>query len=96
MQPAVDKIVAVSLEADAAYRKHILGRHCGIHPENRAKTGVDPFNAQNLTLEADSAERRQARPSTETITTGSVGTPFDWMSPKMAGLRPPAHQSQRV
>ena len=51
MQPAVDKIVAVSLEADAAYRKNILGRHWGIHPENRrAKTGVDPFNAQNLTL----------------------------------------------
>ena len=46
MQPAVDRIVDVSLEADAAYRKNILGRNCGIHPENRAATGVDPFNAQ--------------------------------------------------
>ena len=34
-EPAVDEIVA-------------LGRHCGSHPENRAGTGVDPFNAQNL------------------------------------------------
>ena len=50
MQPAVDRIVDVSLEADAAYHKNILGRNCGIHPENRAATGVDPFNAQNLTL----------------------------------------------
>ena len=50
MQPAVDKIVDVSLEADAAYRKHILGRHGGIHAENRAKTGVVTFNAQNLKL----------------------------------------------
>ena len=50
MQPAVDNIVALSLEADVAYHKHILGRHCGIHPENRGKTGVDPLNAQNLTL----------------------------------------------
>ena len=50
MQPAVDRIVAVALECGAAYRKNILGRNCGIHPENRAKTGVDPCNAQNLTL----------------------------------------------
>ena len=50
MQPAVDNIVALSLEVDVAYHKHILGRHCGIHPENRVKTGVDPINAQNLTL----------------------------------------------
>ena len=48
MQPAVDKIV--DLEADAAYKKNVLGRHAGIHPENRARTGVDPFNAQNLAL----------------------------------------------
>ena len=50
MQPAVDKTVALSLEADVAYHKHILGRHCGIHPDNRGRTGVDPLNAQNLTL----------------------------------------------
>ena len=49
MQQAVDNIVALSLEADVAYHKHILGRHCGIRPENRGKTGVDPVNAQNLT-----------------------------------------------
>ena len=50
MQPAVDEIVALCLSADLAYKKNILGRHCGIHPENRARTGVDPFNAQNLAL----------------------------------------------
>ena len=50
MQPAVDNIVALSLEAGVAYHKRILGRHCGIHPENRGKTGVDYRNAQNLTL----------------------------------------------
>jgi len=50
MQPAVDEIVALCLSTDLAYKKNILGRHCGIHPENRAKTGVDPLNAQNLAL----------------------------------------------
>ena len=49
-QPTVDEICRLCLEADLAYRKNILGRHCGIHPENRAKTGVDPFNAQMLAL----------------------------------------------
>ena len=49
MQPAVDKIVDLSLKGNAAYKKNIIGHRCGIHPENRAKTGVDPFNAQNLT-----------------------------------------------
>ena len=48
MHPAVDEIVALCLGSDLAYKKNILGRHCGIHPENRAKTGVDPLNAQNL------------------------------------------------
>ena len=48
MQPAVDEIVALCLQHDLAYKKNILGRHCGIHQENRAKTGVDPLNAQNL------------------------------------------------
>ena len=38
MQPAVENIVALSMEADLAYRKNIIGRNCGIHPENRAKT----------------------------------------------------------
>ena len=50
IQPAVDEIVDLCIKADLAYKKNILGRHCGIHPENRARTGVDPFNAQNLTL----------------------------------------------
>ena len=49
-QPAVEEIVALSLRVDAAYKKNIMCRHCGIHPENRAKTGVDPVNAQNLAL----------------------------------------------
>ena len=50
MQPAVDKIVELCLENDAACKKYVLGRRCGIHPENRGRTGVDPINAQNLTL----------------------------------------------
>ena len=50
IQPAVDEIVDLCIKADLAYKKNILGRHCGIHPESRARTGVDPFNAQNLTL----------------------------------------------
>ena len=48
MQPAVDAIVVLCLENNLAYKKMVLVRHCGIRPENRAKTGVDPFNAQNL------------------------------------------------
>ena len=50
LQPGVDKIVLLCLDADVAYKKNILGRHCGIHPENRGQTGVDAINAQNLTL----------------------------------------------
>ena len=50
MQPAVDKVVALCLENDLAYYKNIMGRHSGIHRENRAGTGVDPVNAQNLAL----------------------------------------------
>ena len=42
MQPAVDAIVALCLKNDLAYKKNILGRHCGIHPENRAKNGCRP------------------------------------------------------
>ena len=42
MQPAVDEIVALCLGSDLAYKKNILGRHCGIHPENRAKNGCRP------------------------------------------------------
>ena len=33
-----------------AVKKHILPRNCGIHPETCARTGVDPFNAQNSAL----------------------------------------------
>ena len=50
MQPSVDKMVKLCLEAGLAVKRNILGRNCGIHPENRARTGVDPVNAQNLTL----------------------------------------------
>ena len=31
-------------------------RHCGTHPENRARMGVDPFNAQNLALKPASSD----------------------------------------
>ena len=27
-----------------------MGRNAGIHPDNRANAGVDPFNAQNLAV----------------------------------------------
>ena len=50
LQPAVDEIVALCLSTDLAFKKNILGRHCGIHPDSRAKTGVDPFYDHNLTL----------------------------------------------
>ena len=50
MQPSVDKIVKLCLDSGFAFKRNILGRNCGVHPENRARTGVDPFNAQNLCL----------------------------------------------
>ena len=51
MQPSVDWIVKLSLESDLAVKRNILPRNCGIHPENRARSGVDPLKAQNLILE---------------------------------------------
>ena len=51
MQPSVDKTVKLSLESDLAVKRKILPRNCGIHPENRAGSGVDPFKVQNLMLE---------------------------------------------
>ena len=39
LQPAVDEIVAICLAADLAYKKHILGRHCGVHPKTVQKPG---------------------------------------------------------
>ena len=50
MQPSVDDIVGMCIDADLAYRRNVFGRSCGIHPDNRAGTGVDPFNAQKLAL----------------------------------------------
>ena len=50
MQPSVDEIRTLCLENGLAFMRNILGRVCGIHPENRARTGVDPINAQNLAL----------------------------------------------
>ena len=50
MQPAVEEIVALCLGNDLAYKKNILGRACGIHPDRRAGKGADPFNAPNLSL----------------------------------------------
>ena len=48
MQPTVDEIVELALREDLAYKRRVFPRNCGIHPSNRAGTGVDPFNAQNL------------------------------------------------
>ena len=50
MQPSVDKIVQMCLDEGLAEKRNVMPRHTGIHPENRGKTGVDPFNAQKLTL----------------------------------------------
>ena len=50
MNPTVDEIVDLCLKSDLAFKRNILGRNCGIHPENRAKSGVDPINAQDLAL----------------------------------------------
>ena len=51
MQPTVDQIVKLCLDADLAGKKYIHGGNCGIHPSNRAGPGVAPFNAQALALE---------------------------------------------
>ena len=51
MQPAVDQIVKLCLDSGLAVRRNVLPRNCGIHPENRAGSGVDPFKVQNLMLE---------------------------------------------
>ena len=50
MQPSVDKIVKMATGSGLASKRIILARHCGIHPDNRGGSGVDPFNAQNLVL----------------------------------------------
>ena len=50
MQPAVDQIVKLCVDADLAVKKNIHGRNYGFHPSNRARTGVYPFNAQDLAL----------------------------------------------
>ena len=50
IQPAVDEIVDMCLGYGLANKKNIHGQNCGVHPCNRAGTGVDPFNAQSLAL----------------------------------------------
>ena len=50
IQPAVDEIVELCSEAGLAVHKKVMGRHCGIHRDNRAGTGVDPLNAHSLAL----------------------------------------------
>ena len=50
LQPAMDEIVALCLDTDLAYKKNILARQCDIHPESRARTGVDPSKSQDLAL----------------------------------------------
>jgi hypothetical protein len=41
--------VKMCLQSGLAVRRNVLARNIGIHPSNRACTGVDPVNAQNLT-----------------------------------------------
>ena len=50
IQPAVGDIKHMCIDADLAYTIPIFGRNCGIHPDNRAGTGLDPIYAQNLAL----------------------------------------------
>ena len=50
MQQALEEIIALCIEEGFAYKKNVQGYQCGIHPENRAKSGVDPVDAQNLAL----------------------------------------------
>ena len=50
MQQALEEIIARCIEEGFAYKKNVQGYQCGIHPENRAKSGVDPVDAQNLAL----------------------------------------------
>ena len=49
-QPSVDRIVKLCSDNGVAVKRNVMPRNCGIHPENRARSGVDPVNAQNLTL----------------------------------------------
>ena len=49
-QPSVDRIVTLCLDNGVAVKRHVMPWSCGIHPENRARSGVDPIIAQNLTL----------------------------------------------
>ena len=50
MQAALEEIVTLCIENDLAYQKRIHCRECGIHNKNRAKSGVDAVDAQNLAL----------------------------------------------
>ena len=50
IQPAVDEIKHMCIDADLAYTRPIFGRNCGIHPGSRAGAGLCAFNVQNLAL----------------------------------------------
>ena len=50
MQPAVDEIVRLCLQAGVASKRYVHGCNCGIHPTNRGRSGVDPVNAQSSLL----------------------------------------------
>ena len=43
-EPAVDYIVGMCIDAHLAYRRHIFGRNCGIHPDS----GIDLFKAEHF------------------------------------------------
>ena len=74
VQPAVDEIVRLCLEADLVGKNYLQARNCGIHPANRAGPGVAPFNAQALALELP----RQGPPETKLENrTNRAGTGVD-------------------
>ena len=49
-QPSVDSIVKLCSMHGVAMKRRVMPWNCGIHPENRAHSGVDPVNVQNLCL----------------------------------------------
>ena len=50
MEAALEEIVTLCIENDLAYQKRIHCRECGIHNKNRARSGVDAGDAQELAL----------------------------------------------
>ena len=47
-QPIIEEICELAVRLDVAYWDRVFPHRAGIHPKSRGRTGVDPFNAQNL------------------------------------------------